>query len=135
MKQQRCWHAVHGRVWKDGGASLARGLNRLQVTLIRPVRDLRNQVPLYEVALALPSIKATLSDREYQLITSVAGANLAEARREPEAALWLQRRHLPGPTAQDYGTGSDDEGPEPHQVIVMHVECERQEACDRGSDK
>lgn len=91
------------------------------MTLIRPVRDLLKQVPLYEVALALPSIKATLSDREYQLITSVAGENLAEGRREPVAALWLQARHLPGlAPLHPAGTESDEEdAPEPLQVIAI----------------
>ena len=79
------------------------------MTLIRPVRDLRKQVALYEVAISLPSIKATLSDLEYQLITSVAGENLAEARREPEVALWLQARHLPGPAPLQPPESDSDE--------------------------
>ncbi len=68
----------------------------LQLSLVRPVRDLQHRVPDVEVAVDLPSMKATLSDREYQLITSVAGANLSEATRVPEAARWLQKQHLPG---------------------------------------
>ena len=43
----------------------------------------------------IPSIKATLSDREYRLITSVAGQNFGEALRLPDAALWLEEAHRP----------------------------------------
>ena len=68
---------------------------------MRPVRDLQKRVPDVEVAIDLPSMKASLSDREYQLITSVAGANLSEATRVPEAARWLQCRHLPGTLPRD----------------------------------
>ena len=38
----------------------------------------------------MPSIKAALSDREFALITSVAGANVSEALRIPASALWLE---------------------------------------------
>ncbi len=43
----------------------------------------------------MPSIKATLSDQEYRLITSVAGQNFGEELRLPEAALWLQEAYTP----------------------------------------
>ena len=46
-----------------------------------------------QVAIGIPSIKATLSDREYALITSVAGANFGEPLRLPPAALWLEERY------------------------------------------
>ena len=78
----------------------------MQLTLVRPVRDLKKRVPDVEVAVDLPSMKATLSDREYQLITSVAGANLSEATRIPEAAQWLQRQHLPGSLPE----GAEEDG-------------------------
>ena len=80
-----------------------------QLSLVRPVRDLQHRVPDVEVAVDLPSMKATLSDREYQLITSVAGANLSEATRVPEAARWLQKQHLPG-TLPDDAEGDDSDG-------------------------
>ena len=38
----------------------------------------------------LPSIKATLSDREYALIVSMAGDNLGEEQRVPSGAVWLE---------------------------------------------
>ena len=46
-----------------------------------------------QVALDLPSIKATLSDREYQLIQSMAGDNFGEAQRLPEGAEWLEEQY------------------------------------------
>lgn len=51
----------------------------VQVVLKRPLRDVQQQLPVSEVAISLPSIKASLSDTEYALITSVAGANFSEA--------------------------------------------------------
>ncbi len=81
---------------------------------MRPVRDLQNRVPDVEVAIDLPSMKATLSDREYQLITSVAGANLSEASRVPEAARWLQRKHLPGTLPRD----ADDEEADVNRATI-----------------
>lgn len=91
--------------------------SRLQVTLRRPLRDVAKQVPLYELAVALPSIKASLSDQEYQLMTSVAGDNLAEPYRIPEPAIWLQRRHLPATgAAPGYHSDSEGFGSEPDQV-------------------
>jgi len=48
-----------------------------------------------QVGITIPSIKATLSDQEYRLITSVAGQNFGEELRLPEAALWLQEAYTP----------------------------------------
>lgn len=50
-----------------------------------------------QVGIDIPSIKATLSDREYRFITSVAGANFGEPLRLPEAALWLEDALLEEP--------------------------------------
>ena len=46
-----------------------------------------------QVALDIPSIKATLSDREFQLIQSMAGDNFGEAQRLPPGALWLEEQY------------------------------------------
>ena len=43
------------------------------------------------MGIEVPSIKATLSDKEYQLITSIAGDNFNEQQRLPAAAQWLER--------------------------------------------
>lgn len=43
-----------------------------------------------QVGIDIPSIKASLSDREYRLITSVAGDNFSEPLRLPQAAVWLE---------------------------------------------
>lgn len=53
----------------------------------------------------MPSIKATLSDREFDLITSIAGDNFKEEQQVPKAALWLEQ-HL------SKAEGSDDEAEE-----------------------
>lgn len=42
----------------------------------------------------MPSIKATLSDTEYDLLTSIAGDNFKEDQNVPASALWLENRHL-----------------------------------------
>jgi len=49
---------------------------------------------MVQVAIEVPSIKATLSDREFQLITSIAGDNFKEAQQLPPSALWLERFYL-----------------------------------------
>jgi len=75
------------------------------VVLKRPLQDVQQQLPVSEVAVSLPSIKASLSDVEYALITSVAGANFSEglhlsdeARCVPPALL-----RLPVPTVHGAG--------------------------------
>lgn len=47
------------------------------------------------MGINIPSIKAILSDREYRLITSVAGQNFGEELRLPDAALWLEESYRP----------------------------------------
>ena len=65
---------------------------------------------IMQVAIEVPSIKATLSDREYQLITSIAGNNFSEPQRLPPAALWLERYYQPAePSSNRYK--------HPHSVI------------------
>lgn len=44
-----------------------------------------------QVAVKIPSIKAALTDHEYQLITSIAGDNFKEEQRLPESARWLEQ--------------------------------------------
>jgi hypothetical protein len=105
-------------VLRDMGAYVAEGGRRggnlireydagMRVRLRRPLRDRYRRMPKFEVGLAIPSIKATLSDREYALITSVAGANVAEPLRIPRAALWLEERVLQRGGADEEA----DEGP------------------------
>ena len=47
-----------------------------------------------QVAIEVPRIKATLSDAEYELLTSIAGDNFKEDQLIPASALWLEDRHL-----------------------------------------
>lgn len=65
-----------------------------------------------QVGLAVPSIKAALSDREFALITSVAGANVSEALRIPPPALWLEQHVL-------QRAGEADEAEAAGQVRLM----------------
>ncbi|KAK9908805.1 hypothetical protein WJX75_003140 [Coccomyxa subellipsoidea] len=62
----------------------------LSVTMQRPIRDLLQCLPKFQVGINIPSIKATLSDSEYRFITSVAGSNFGEPLRLPAAAQWLE---------------------------------------------
>lgn len=55
----------------------------------------------------LPSIKATLSDKEYALIVSMAGDNLGEEQRVPSGAAWLEET-LAAQEAQDAGDAGWD---------------------------
>lgn len=57
-----------------------------------------------QVAMDLPSIKATLSDREYTLIVSMAGDNFGEEQRVPSGAVWLEET-LQAQEEQDKGSG------------------------------
>jgi hypothetical protein len=50
----------------------------VQIELRRALQDAAQKLPALEVAVTLPAIKASLSDYEFQLITSVAGANIGE---------------------------------------------------------
>ena len=56
---------------------------------------------LCQVALDIPSIKATLSDREFQLIQSMAGDNFGEQQRLPDGALWLEDAYADHELADD----------------------------------
>lgn len=56
-----------------------------------------------QVSIEIPSIKATLSDREYDLITSIAGDNFKEEQQVPKAALWLENHLLKGDDSEDEG--------------------------------
>jgi len=58
----------------------------VQVVLKRALQDVMGQLPGIEVAISLPAIKASLSDYEYLLITSVAQANIGEVR--PASAMY-----------------------------------------------
>ncbi len=49
---------------------------------------------ILQVSIEVPSIKATLSDREFDLITSIAGDNFKEEQQLPKAALWLEQHLL-----------------------------------------
>lgn len=55
----------------------------------------------FQVSIEVPSIKATLSDREYDLITSIAGDNFKEEQQVPKAALWLEHHLLNGDESED----------------------------------
>jgi hypothetical protein len=61
----------------------------VQVVLKRPLRDEQQRLPVTEVAISLPSIKTSLSDTEYMLITSVAGANFSEPLRLSDEARYI----------------------------------------------
>ena len=50
-----------------------------------------NGQDILQVSIEVPSIKATLSDREFDLITSIAGDNFKEEQQLPKAALWLEQ--------------------------------------------
>lgn len=70
----------------------------MTITLRRPVRDILGAMPGIEVSIDVPSIKATLSDHQYRLITSIAQDNLREPLALPLAAQWM-KSYLAGPDA------------------------------------
>ena len=82
----------HGPRFRMASAPIWILCAHVQVVLKRPLRDALQRLPVSEVAVSLPSIKASLSDQEYALISSVAGANFSEALQlSDEARCSLQR--------------------------------------------
>lgn len=65
----------------------------------------------------MPSIKATLSDREFDLITSIAGDNFKEEQQVPQGALWLEQHHTKAEDG-DQGEEGGENGPEMRYVIL-----------------
>lgn len=65
----------------------------------RPIYNPHLLVPNLDVAVNIPSIKTVLSDKEYQLISSMAGDNFAEPLKVPQAAQWLQQYYTTVPEA------------------------------------
>lgn len=63
----------------------------MQLDLHRPVHDPPQTLPGIELSISMPSIKATLSDREYQLATSMASSNMSEELRTPDSAIWIEQ--------------------------------------------
>lgn len=60
------------------------------------------------MSIEVPSIKATLSDREYELMTSIAGDNFSEEQQLPAGALWLERNLLKDSESDELDDDSDD---------------------------
>ena len=50
----------------------------MNITLRRPIYNPNLLVPGTDVAISIPSIKTVLAEKEYQLITSMAGENFSE---------------------------------------------------------
>lgn len=63
----------------------------MQLELRRPVHDPQQTLPGIELSISMPSIKATLSDREFQLATSMASSNMSEELRTPDSAAWIEQ--------------------------------------------
>ena len=71
----------------------------MKITMRRPIYNPHLLVPNLDVAVNIPSIKMVLSDKEYQLISSMAGDNFAEPLKVPKAAQWLQQYYTTAPEA------------------------------------
>ncbi|KAK9815130.1 hypothetical protein WJX73_008307 [Symbiochloris irregularis] len=73
------------------GGNIIREYNDgMRLHLHRPLLDRAERLPAMSVAMDLPSIKASLSDKEYSLMVAIAGANLGEEQRVPSGAAWLE---------------------------------------------
>ena len=57
------------------------------------VPERRGCLPAFDLWLEVPLLRATLSDEEYQQLTSIAAANAAEPIRLPPGAAWLNDHH------------------------------------------
>ncbi|KAL4858517.1 Vacuolar protein sorting-associated protein 13C [Chlorella vulgaris] len=56
----------------------------------RPLQlELRGDLPTFDLSLEVPFLKASLTDHEFQLITSVASDNFAEEPEVPAGADWI----------------------------------------------
>ena len=71
----------------------------MNISMRRPIYNPHLLVPSLDVAVNIPSIKTVLSDKEYQLISSMAGDNFAEPLKVPQAAQWLQQYYTTEPEA------------------------------------
>ncbi|XP_031385571.1 uncharacterized protein LOC116199374 isoform X2 [Punica granatum] len=60
------------------GESIIRDFKGVSITIQRSLRDLLHQIPNIEVAVKIEELKATLSSREYQIITECAESNISE---------------------------------------------------------
>lgn len=71
----------------------------MEITLRRPIYNPHLLVPNLDAAVSIPTIKTVLSDKEYQMISSMAGDNFAEPQKVPQAAQWLQQYYNTTPEA------------------------------------
>ncbi|KAL2636221.1 hypothetical protein R1flu_007700 [Riccia fluitans] len=75
-------HLVVG-VGGKTGEGIIQEANGLSLEVRRPIRDLWHQLPVVEAAVKIESLKAALSDKEYQVITECAITNMAETPNLP----------------------------------------------------
>lgn len=59
----------------------------------RPLRQ-TNALPSFDLKVKIPVIAASITDKEYMLVTSVAAANIAEPLRVPKSAEWIAEHAL-----------------------------------------
>ncbi|KMT11750.1 hypothetical protein BVRB_5g105600 [Beta vulgaris subsp. vulgaris] len=63
---------------KELGDSIIQDVNGLSIVLRRSLRDLLHQIPSVEATIEMNVLKASLSNKEYQIITECAQSNLSE---------------------------------------------------------
>ncbi|XP_021768084.1 uncharacterized protein LOC110732449 isoform X1 [Chenopodium quinoa] len=63
---------------KEVGDSIIQDVNGLSIVLRRSLRDLLHQIPSTEATIEMDVLKASLSNKEYQIITECAQSNLSE---------------------------------------------------------
>ena len=72
-----------------------------------------------QVAISVPGIKATLSDTEYDLLSSIASDNFKEEQSIPTSAQWLEEQHLQAqPTTARYAFPYQDSPHSPNTTAT-----------------
>ena len=94
----------------------------MRVTLQRPIYDPPHPAPGMVVGIDVPSIKATLSELEYRLTTSIASDNMSEPTRIPFAGRWLHQYYQGEPEPEriaDQGDLDDQEDADQQSAVEI----------------
>lgn len=65
------------------GESIIQDVSGLSLVIRRSLRDLWHQIPNIEAAIKIEELKATMSDKEYEIITECAMTNMSETPNNP----------------------------------------------------
>ncbi|KNA21084.1 hypothetical protein SOVF_046540 [Spinacia oleracea] len=73
------------------GESIVQDVDGLSIVLRRSLRDLLHQIPSTEATIEMNVLKASLSNKEYQIITECAQSNISETPNIVPPLLWQKK--------------------------------------------